>query len=199
MIRLLDNPVVWETSRFALDAVFGHYRRRIQRLRDWGLLTQNESMLDIGCGIGQFSKLSQGDYLGIDMNERHIDYATKMKRRDNITFRCADAATLLNEGSRFDIVLMVDILHHLSDAQCADVLTAASKLAKRCVVSFEPVAEQSNFVARWMNDHDQGEYVRPLAGLQELFERSPLAIVESVPLRIGIINSQAIMARTRTK
>jgi hypothetical protein len=103
----------------------------------------------------------------------------------------------VDDGSRFDIVLMVDVLHHLSEEAGAGLLELASDLSESHIVSFEPVNDQSNPLGQWFIDHDRGRYIYSLDELHAMFEASPLTIVESIPLQLGFINSRAILAKPR--
>ena len=70
------------------------------------------SILDVGCGIGQYAEITKGDYLGVDLMPKYIDYATRRARgAPNRSFRCADVGTLVDEHREFDIVLMVENEH----------------------------------------------------------------------------------------
>ena len=108
-------------------------------MQDWGVLAHNPSIIDIGCGIGQYANLSKGKYLGIDMNERYIVHARKRHRCSNQTFRCEDVTVLLDEKVSFNLVLMVDFLHHLSQQQCLHLLNVAATLARQYVISLNPL------------------------------------------------------------
>ena len=193
--QLLDNPLLWEMSRFALDAGFGLYRKRVAVLEEWGLLKDSPSVVDIGCGIGSYARITSGEYLGIDLNCRFIDYARRKHRKPNQSFRCVDATTLVKEEIRFKLALMVDFLHHLSDEQCVQLLKDCSRLAESYIINFEPVTHQPNRVGRWIVEHDRGENPRPLDALHQLFDEAGLDIVKSVELRLGPINTRAILAR----
>ncbi len=92
-----------------------------------------------------------------------MDHARRRRGDERHTFRCVDASELVAEGERFDLVLMVDFLHHLPDEAAVSVLTTARELASGAVVSLEPVTEQRNRVGRWFIDHDRGEHMRPHA------------------------------------
>ncbi len=192
--QLLDNPLIWEFSRFGLDFSFGLYRKRIRAMREWRLLESKPSIIDIGCGIGRYANITEGKYLGIDLNQRYIDYAYKKHRCPNQSFRCADVMTVLSGQSTFNLALIVDFLHHLSDEQCARVLNAASHLAEQYVVSFEPITYQPNPIGRWIVEHDRGTYVRPLEELHRLFRESGLVMMASIELRLGPIDTRAILA-----
>jgi SAM-dependent methyltransferase len=191
----LDNPLIWESSRIGLDFVFGLYRKRINLMQQWGVLQDNPSVIDIGCGIGHYANLTTGPYLGIDMNGPYVRHARKRHRRPNQSFRCEDVTVLLAENRTFELVLMVDFLHHLTESQGLKLLSVAAKLAGRYVVSFEPVTDQPHPVGRWIVENDRGCCVRPLETLHQLFTQSALEICESRALRLGPINTRAILAK----
>jgi SAM-dependent methyltransferase len=191
-VSVLDRPLVWETSRAALDLGFGLYRRRRALLERWGVLEGEPSILDIGCGIGQYATLTDGRYLGIDLNCPYIEHARRRRGDERHAFRCVDAAELVAEGERFDLVLMVDFLHHLDAETALSVLQTAGELAEGNVVALEPVTEQENRVGRWFIEHDRGEHMRPHAELLALFERAGLRIAADEPLRLGPIATRAI-------
>lgn len=195
--RILDHPVVWEISRRGLDLVFGLYSKRIRKLREWDLLRDDPDVLDVGCGIGFYASITHGRYLGVDMQPGYIEHARARNRGTNHEFRCGDVTEILDERSTFDLVLMVDFLHHLPDRTCRDLLGACASLARKFVVSFEPVTFQPHWLGRWIVNHDRGDHVRSLDDLHSLFESSGLEIVESSELRLGPINTRAILSRPR--
>ena len=192
--QILDRPALWETTRVGLDLAFGLYRRRIEVLRGWGVLEENASVLDIGCGIGQYATLATGEYLGIDLNPRYVEYALRRRGGPGRSFRCVDVRDLRAEGRSFDVVLMVDFLHHLDEPACQGLLETAGAMTKRSLVSFEPISEQNNPVGQWIIDHDRGNHMRPLAELRELFESvAGLQVTESVRLALGPITTRATL------
>jgi 2-polyprenyl-3-methyl-5-hydroxy-6-metoxy-1,4-benzoquinol methylase len=192
---VLNRPVIWRSSRIGLDLTIGLYRKRIKAMRKWGLLQNDSSVIDIGCGIGQYARITGGEYLGVDLNEPYIAYAQTRKRRPNQSFRCTDVTILLDEQRQFDLVLMVDFLHHISDNDCIRLLNVTAQLAKTAVVSFEPISYQPNPVGKWIVGHDRGDHVRSLDRLHAIFDASQLHIAESIELRLGPINTRAILAR----
>ena len=192
--RLLDNPILWESRRITLDIIFRLYPNRANVLRQWGMLDEGRSVLDIGCGTGQYQNITDGEYLGVDLNERYIEHAQRRVRNPNHTFRCADALSLLEESRTFDLVLMVDFLHHLSDEECTRLLSCAARLGRRVAI-FDQISEQSNPISRWIVAHDRGAYVRPLNRLTDLISGAGLTIEDSRRVMIGPIVGQAILAR----
>ncbi|MGH2996927.1 MAG: class I SAM-dependent methyltransferase [Gaiellaceae bacterium] len=191
-MSVLDRPLVWEASRVGLDLAFGLYRRRRRLLARWGLLAGEPSVLDIGCGIGQYASLTRGQYLGVDLNGAYVDHARHRRGDERHAFRCVDAAELVAEGERFELVLMVDFLHHLPDDAAVSVLRTAGELSAGHVVCLEPVTEQETRLGRWFIDNDRGEHMRPHADLLALFERAGLGVEADEPLRLGPIATRAL-------
>jgi SAM-dependent methyltransferase len=191
----LESAIAWDVLRLTLDSAFGLYRRRISLLRRWDVLDEAPSVLDVGCGIGQYAALTTGPYLGVDMTERYIRRARhRVRHQPGREFRTADVMALESERQTFDIVLMVDLLHHLDDAVCEEMLAIAARLSRRYVISFDPIAEQSNRAGRWIVDHDRGTHVRSQVDYDALLERSPLLIERSEELHLGPINTRAVLA-----
>ena len=193
--HLLDNSVVWSLSRFGLDLAFGLYSRRTALLKKWGVLDGRPSVIDLGCGTGQYSRLTEGPYVGVDMNSRYIDHARRANRRPNVSFRCVDVAELLKEDTRYEIALMVDFLHHLPDDLAVALLRTMGSLSQRHVVSFEPILEQTNAVGRWIVKNDRGDFMRPREHLMQLYKDAGLAVIRVQDLRLGPILTSAALTR----
>ncbi len=194
-LKIFDNPWTWELIRNFLDLIFGLYKNRFRKISKEWKIGNKLSVLDIGCGIGQYSKITSSTYLGVDLNNRYIDYCKKkFISENNKSFRCADVTSLLDEESKFDIVLMVDFLHHIPDEISKKILNTASLLANQYIICFEPIKEQSNFLGKLIIDNDRGEYIRSLSDLHELFKNTNCKIIESSELQTGPIKSRAILA-----
>jgi SAM-dependent methyltransferase len=191
----LDNPLAWRGSRWLLNLTFGLYRKRFALLRRWGVLAEGPSVLDIGCGIGQYAAVTRGPYLGVDLNESYVNCAARTYRHTDRAFRCADVTKLWQENKTYNLVLMVDFLHHIPDEAAVNILRAAARLADRQVVSFEPVKKQTNRVGQWIIDHDRGEFMRPVEDLHRLFAKAGLPISESRDLYLGPFLTRAILCR----
>jgi len=97
----------------------------------------NSDVLDIGCGGGLFlgliaerGKLSSG--VGVDTSRQGIEVARKMSANNALSpkldFRQVEAGADLPD-SMFDVVALVDVLHHIGKSkQCESVRQAAMRV-----------------------------------------------------------------------
>lgn len=95
------------------------YRRRLRP----ALRGRRTRVLDLGCGGGDLVERLAGlarrdgldvEWVGVDPDPRAIA-AASVRAGAGIRFRCADAATLVAAGERFDAVVSNHVLHHLDD------------------------------------------------------------------------------------
>lgn len=199
-LKIFNNPWTWEFFRIFLDLIFGLYKNRFRKIFNEWKIQNNLSVLDIGCGIGQYSKITSSNYLGVDLNGKYIDYCQKKFMNENKkSFRCADVTSLLDEKTKFDVVLMVDFLHHIPDEIAKKILKTSSQLADKYIISFEPIKEQRNSIGQLIIDNDRGDHIRPLDELHKLFEGTDCEIIDSSELKIGPITSRAILAIPKKK
>ena len=142
-------------------------------------------VLDVGCGPGINTHHFVGaDYLGIDVNERYVDFARRRHRRD---FRVADATKFrVPAGERFDFVLVNSFLHHLPDSASRRLLAHLSSMLTRGghihVLELELPERMS--VARLLALTDRGDHPRALDAWHELLTESFEPVVFE-PYRLG--------------
>lgn len=79
-------------------------------------ISQNERVLDIGCGNGavafDVAKHTKSFILGIDINKENIRIAKEKHRHPNLEFREGDALQEL-PNEKFDTVILSNVLEHL--------------------------------------------------------------------------------------
>ena len=128
----------------------------------------NDRVLEIACGPALIlDYLFDIDYLGIDSNQQHLDYASKKySDRANITFINADILTYdFSQQGNFDKILMLGFLHHLSNQELKTLLPIAANLLNKKneqtkLITFDPVRTKDHFISNKLCDLDVGRYVR---------------------------------------
>lgn len=139
-------------------------------------------VLDIGCGSANIlHHLTECEYLGIDHNESYITSA-RATFGDRGSFKVADVSTVGLIGANFDRILLLGVLHHLTDDQIRTTALAASQLLAPMgllIAGFDPVKHRRQHpIARLLATLDRGKYVRTSQAYQALLNES-LKIVEA--------------------
>ncbi|PJD95779.1 MAG: hypothetical protein CK425_07695 [Parachlamydia sp.] len=100
------------------------------------------SILDVGCGGGQFTlqlaeKFPQAQVTGIDISSQAIDFAQKQLEETqltNVTFEIPPSVHLLYPANSFDVVTATLVCHHMEDAQLIDFLRKAYAVATHRII-----------------------------------------------------------------
>jgi ubiquinone/menaquinone biosynthesis C-methylase UbiE len=124
---LASNPVIFNLVRRVLENDFVVEKRviRAQLLDRPG----PRHVLDVGCGTGYFA--TQFDprlYVGIDYSARFVTHA--LHAHPGYRFCREDARRLSFPAGTFDDVLVLGILHHLSDPDAAQVMTELHRVLR---------------------------------------------------------------------
>lgn len=140
-------------------------------------LAPGEAVLDVGCGPAYyFPRLPQNiRYFGFDTSARYVEYA-RGRWGDRASFRCeVFAEAHLAELPPIDTVMLLGVLHHMSDEECRDLLDLAGRALAPGgqVISVDTCYEPSQgVVSRWMSRNDRGGYVRDPAGFTALADKA---------------------------
>ena len=123
-IFLIKDNLEWIINERAI--VYGegiHPKHRLTSYHDFFVkrIQDGESVLDVGCGIGVVSmSLAQArrksKILGIDINEKNIDYANKLSKEKaikNINFICGDIN--LQKNIKVDTLILSNIIEHINN------------------------------------------------------------------------------------
>lgn len=150
-------------------------------------------ILDIGCGGGLLSEPMArlgADVLGADAAERNIPVARLHAEQSGleIDYRHTTAEALAKDGERFDVVLNMEVVEHVSDplaylTACHDLLKPGGLMVcstlNRNAKSFAMAIVGAEWVMRWLpkGTHDWKKFITP-DELFELLRRAGLSPVD---------------------
>jgi SAM-dependent methyltransferase len=161
---ILSRPAVYELWS---ELVGGERARRIV-IDEYARPTDGDRVLDLGCGPGDLitSLPESVSYVGVDISPEYIASA-RARFGARGEFEVGDASGFAVGDRRFDLVIVVGVLHHLNDHEVAELFAgAAAVVADRGrIMTIDPVhAPGQSRVARAIIDRDRGQHVRDADG-----------------------------------
>jgi SAM-dependent methyltransferase len=151
--RLFESAFVFNANQFLLD---GGKARQIKRfLKD----VPFSSVVDIGCGPGNWAVISRGRYLGIDTSPSFIESCQRRYAGDPQKEFVLSDATRLNVKEPFDLAMLISVLHHLSEEEMVRVLEWAARSARFFFV-LDLYPNPSNPISSFLYAMDRGNYIR---------------------------------------
>ena len=159
--------------RFARDEICRRFGRDASEPYPLGGL----SALDVGCGAGLLSEpLARlgADVVGLDPATRNIEAARAHAEAGglSIDYRTDLVEAVAAGGERFEIVLAMEVVEHVTDVpaflrSCADALAPGGLLLlstlNRTLRSFALAIVGAEYVLRWLprGTHDWDKFVTP--------------------------------------
>ena len=166
---ILSHPVIYDT----LQNIMGAHEVRRELVENFVKPSPNCRILDIGCGTAEilpYLPASVG-YWGFDISRPYIKAAkTRFGSRGHFHCGLLDK-TALNELPKFDVVLVIGVLHHLDDDVAANLfaLTREALGEHGRMITIDPcLAPGQNPIARYLIRHDRGQNVRNADGYRAL-------------------------------
>lgn len=123
---------------------------------------KDEKVLDICCGLGDYSVLVKGEYTGVDLNKEYIDYAVKKYGCKERKFMREDVRKIKFERKYFDKAMMINAVHHFSDEENLEIFKKVNYLVKKEFIIVDADLESSNFFQKKLLSLDKGEFIRSL-------------------------------------
>lgn len=150
--------------------------------------SKSSAVLDLGCGTGTLSGLFNKDkYLGVDIDKDSINLARKKNKE--YLYKASDATTFRSK-KKYDLVLVVGVLHHLNDSDVKKTLKTISLHTKKggrvVIIEAIPPISRLNFIGIMLRKLDKGHYVRKLEEYEKLIKN--LKLLDSYEKKAGIID-----------
>ena len=164
--EFFERPWVFSLNQRILGA--GKRRQAKNFLRG----VEFKSVVDIGCGPGEYAELACGPYLGIDTSASFIETCKKRYGHDPLKqFILADATTV-QVAECYDLALLNSVLHHLNDDEVTKLIAWVAGSA-RCLFVLDLYPIPWNPLSRWLYAMDRGDYVREPAEQKALILKHP--------------------------
>ena len=150
---------------------------------------RNETVLDLGCGNGYLAPaFSSKGYLGVDSDPLCIEIAKKTYPKHK--FITANA-TKVDLEKKFDLVLIVGLIHHLDNKETRNTINVIKRHLKKggrvLVIEAIPPMDKWNVLGRLIRSVDHGEHVRPLKSYLNILDKQ-FSVKYAKQVRGGIVD-----------
>lgn len=162
MRQLLSIPIVYGFFQY----INGANKARKIFAKDYIKSDPTLKILDIGCGTCEILNfLEFSEYVGVDFSDKYIESNKKrFSGKKNVKFLSTDLNDfLINNSGKFDIVLLLGVMHHLNDEELNICLTNIQKALSPNgrIVSHDGVFENHlTWFEKLLLNSDRGEYIR---------------------------------------
>jgi SAM-dependent methyltransferase len=159
---ILENPLVSRIQRAILDG------GRVAGLKKGLQSFEYQTILDVGCGLGECSAVSKGYYVGIDNSYPRIAYA--LKQYPQHKFFVGDAMNIPVADRSVDMAMLIDTSHHLTDEEFRAALKELRRISRRYIVVSDPVLYRGQgALSRFFYQLDRGACFRTEEQSRALF------------------------------
>lgn len=113
-------------------------------------IEENSSILEVGCGTGEFAKdliqKNLTNYLGIDISEQSIEIAKSKVNHPSFRFISSDFLDV-EVNTKFDYALFPMIIHSIPVGLALELIAKASKMARNVIIADYLVPQPKNYKA----------------------------------------------------
>tara|TARA_Y100000310_G_scaffold194628_1_gene194621 strand:+ start:952 stop:1539 length:588 start_codon:yes stop_codon:yes gene_type:complete len=176
--KMFDNPLVFDNIRRVLLGGYRHMFKQVLRAANF---KEGETVLDIGCGTGVFSKLFKSGYTGVDAAQGFIEFARNKYPQHKFLVKTAQEIDFSDNS--FDKIMLLNFIHFLKDEDAKELLKKCSVIAKDSVCIMEPLPS-NRFWTKFFYSQNRGHNIKSLFQLKEEISES-LEIVDVKVFRSG--------------
>ncbi|MBI2596289.1 class I SAM-dependent methyltransferase [Candidatus Daviesbacteria bacterium] len=166
MIKSIKSAIdsIWEVPIFykLLQATLaGGGHSTIKKYLKKQIPKNTKSILDQGCGTGEYSLLFNDEYTGLDNSVKDIKHA---KERYHSNFIVGTAAKMPFKNNSFDVIFAVGLHHHLSDGLAKKAILESLRVCKNLgkIIIIDAMLPKSplNLIGLVLRKLDRGGHVR---------------------------------------
>ena len=113
-----DSKVLKKYIESRIDVNSPHNQSIKEKLLELIGNYENKSILDLGCGIGIFSKILSDkakEVIGVDISSKCIEYAMKNNSSENIKYKVLDINEISKLDYKFDIVFSDMVFNYIEN------------------------------------------------------------------------------------
>lgn len=191
--QLCENPTVSNFIRNTIEGGTAAVKNNLQK--EIGNTT-NKKIIDIACGTGSYSVIAKGEYVGVDLNRKHIKYARKKYGSKRKKFVVGDASSTNYPKNCFDYAFMLSFLHHVSEKDIKKILSEVKRITKKKIIIVDLVPLRYNVLGKFFYKMDQGKFIRPYEKQLQLI-RKYIKIKKAKIFRSGMNLHSLIICDTK--
>jgi len=161
MKRILDNPHILKIVRNCLDGF------RVENFSKTLNTIAYDNILDVCCGLGEYSHPVIGRYVGIDQNLSYLSFARR--HYPDGRFVLGDAIQLPFKDNAFEAALFAGTSHHFSNSEFSQILEELKRVSRKHVIVSDAVttAAQNPF-SRFFYHIDRGPVFRSMKDIENI-------------------------------
>ena len=155
-------------------------------------------VLDFGCGTGVLTNMfCKNKYIGFDFDAEAISFASE--KRSGYRFKVGDA-TSFRTSRRFDLVLIVGVLHHLDDLEVKRAALVINRLlatnGKALIIEATHSLKKCNLIGNVLRRLDKGSNIRYVEEYSKLLSND-LNVNKKYRLKGGVLDYAVLVASNK--
>ncbi len=163
--RIVSNPWIFDRVQY----LWG-FKKTCARLIPYFLETENQIVLDVGAGTGNFAQLlpSSAIYLWLDHDLQKLRGFKKKWPLRLATL--GDATRIGLKDKSVDYALCIALSHHLSDNELNSLFSELARVVKRKIIFLDAIESKESWISNLAWKYDRGSYPRSVQGLRSAME-----------------------------